>query len=163
KKDDTKTPDKPKDEVVSGDDITNLLPNESKAVLYFNNSGKEGVPAVLPDSNVADALFRNGAFDQDAFKNKFGFALNEIDTLVVAITPEQLNVQGKPDVKGWSFGVIRTKTVVNEKTLSGLNLTSKGKIEGFEYFEIKADLDPFSVALFKNFKVKPTTLHFYDP
>src|SRR5205814_1160576 len=31
---------------VAGDNITNLLPNETKAILYFNNSGQEGVPAI---------------------------------------------------------------------------------------------------------------------
>ncbi|MBI1913914.1 MAG: hypothetical protein HYS12_04145 [Planctomycetes bacterium] len=135
------------------DNLTNLLPNDSQAVLYFNNSGKDGVPPVLPNSNLADALFTNGAFDPAAFRSKFGFLPGDIDLLILAINIE----------RGWSFGVIRTKTAVTKDTLAGLNLEPmKAKIQDFEYFRIKVDLDPLGVALFKNLKIKPTTLHLYD-
>jgi hypothetical protein len=130
--------------------VTNLLPNDTEAVLDARMDKVLG-------SALGQAAFdsRNGAFSAAAFQQKFGFPLESVDRLLAAANA----------TNGWNFNVIHTNKGVDRdklKTSLALAKGAKSPIEGREYFVIKGDLDPFSNYFLKGQAERPMGLYVHD-
>ena len=134
----------PKGLAESGINITNLLPNDAQAVLFFNNTGNRGVPKVIPDSTLGTALFgAPGSFDAAAFSRLFGFDPGDMRQLALAFNETNHSI----------FAVVSVPPLEpakrKEDLTRRLQLEPATKVREHEYFLLKADPDPLTVALFK--------------
>jgi hypothetical protein len=130
-------------------DVTNLLPNDTEAVISVN------VPRAL-ESDLRRVFLdvRNGApggFSLEAFGNTFGIPADDIRRLLLASNATD----------GWEFGVISTLRSINLEDLKkrlALQPAPSGPIKGQEFFLIPGDLDGLSSFLFKR-QAKPLALY----
>jgi Protein of unknown function (DUF1559) len=147
----------PKGIADSGINITNLLPNDAQAVLFFNNTAEKGVPRVVPDSTLGTALFgAPGSFDAAAFSALFGFEPGDVRQLALAFNEANNSV----------FAVVSIPPLEparrKEDLTRRLQLEPGAKVKEHEYFLLKAHPDPLTVALFKKLSSRQTALHIYD-
>ncbi|HXG12756.1 MAG TPA: DUF1559 domain-containing protein, partial [Gemmataceae bacterium] len=137
-REDNQKPEQPQKAEVG--DPTNLLPNDTEAVISAN------VPRAI-NTILWRILFdvrdgTPGGFSQEAFAKKFGFGVDDVKRLVLA----------NNDSEGWQFSVIRTGRAIRLDDLkSGLGLKPgpNSPIQGLEYYLVGGDLDALGTFLFK--------------
>jgi hypothetical protein len=139
------------------EDITNLLPNDTQAVVSVPLNRVRG-------SALRQAALENpGTFQPEAFRATFGFPLDNVERVVIAANFD----------KGWIFSVVRTNEPISEGPLvSRLQGQREAPIKGQAYYKIAGTLDSVSNLLFKaaqprdSFLLHPLdsrTLVFADP
>jgi hypothetical protein len=112
-------------------DISNLLPNDSQAVVNYNIDK-------LLSSSVKHAAFRPGAFSEQQFTRTFGFPIDGVTRVVQAFSGDQKTV----------FSVMRTaKKYDRGKLTAGLLLEQQPAIKGLNYFKVKRPLDSLGTFL----------------
>src|SRR5207248_542130 len=154
KKGDDKKGEEKKPVVESNVDITNLLPNDADGVLLLNLKTDDPAQSFFPSSTLSSIVFnKQGGFNKDAFKEKFGFAPEAIKQAVVASSSKN----------AWAFSVLRVpEGVVKEQLVARLDLKPGPQKLDFEYFVTDSPLDELGTFLFKDQRNRTTAVHLYD-
>jgi uncharacterized protein (TIGR03067 family) len=115
-------------------DVSNLLPNDTEAVLDIP------IQRLLGTAFKQSAFTTPYAFSADAFRKTFGFPIENVDRIVTAANP----------AGDWIFSVVRTVQPVQKETLvDRLRLVPGGKVSDFDYYLIRRPLDNLSNLLLK--------------
>src|ERR1019366_7965961 len=121
-------------------DVSNLLPNDSEAVVNYQIDKLSG--SCFRDAALGTA----GAYSESAFKNTFGFPLHDAN----AKEGVQRVVTALNNSKHWVFTVLRTMKPINrEKLIAGLGLEALPPVNGLTVYSVKGDLDSLSNLLIK--------------
>jgi uncharacterized protein (TIGR03067 family) len=132
-----KTPDPEKDKPKPRQpDVTNLLPNDSQAVLNLP------LDHLLGNPKVSQAMVRTpGAFHEGAFQRVWGISPTDVSRVVLACNTEQKTV----------FSVMRTRSALKEdKIVAALQLKPEAPVAGQKYYLLTKPLDDLSTFLFQN-------------
>ncbi len=154
---DNKPPDKPAGPLDVGDTtaLTNLLPNESEAV--WDTNFEKLIQSPVGSQMLFDPKL---SFTKPAFEEKFGFSPDLIARHLQAVN----------FTRDWYFNIIKVRQQIDMAKLTETLQLERGPrnpIEGFEYFVVKGQLDPFSAYWFYEptrtkplglFKLDSTTL-----
>jgi hypothetical protein len=113
-------------------DITNLLPNETQAVVSINFDK-------LLTSSFKQVLLRTpGGFNPANFKRTFGFDVDDVSRIVMAVN------------KDWVFTVVRISKPIDAAALqTRLGMVGEKPVNALTYYTIKKDLDPLGNLLLK--------------
>lgn len=152
-KDDDKP--KPKQE-----DVTNLLPNDTHAVLNLP------LDHLLGNSKINQALVKTpGAFHEGSFQRVWGVPPGDVSRVVLACNTEKKTV----------FSVMRTRVALKEdQIVAALQLKPESPVAGQKYYLLTKPLDALSTFLLQNALRKlmmagsedqpaKVALHFMDP
>ncbi|HZY86356.1 MAG TPA: hypothetical protein VFE78_16100, partial [Gemmataceae bacterium] len=129
-------------------DVTNLLPNDTQAVLSVPTPRLLGSP-------LRRAAFGQGGFNEAHFRATLGVSLEEVRRVVMA-----LNL-----TDDWVFTVVRTTKPVDKKYLTArLRLSPEPPINNLQYFLVKGRLDSLSNLLFTGGRQRNAlAMHVVDP
>ncbi len=121
-------------------DISNLLPNDSEAVVNLQIDKLYG-------SGFRQAALRTpGAFNESAFKGVFGFPLHD----AAAKDGLQRVVSALNNSNHWVFTVLRTMKPFNkDQLITNLQLDAQPAVNGLTPYSVKRDLDSLSNLLVK--------------
>jgi hypothetical protein len=148
----TKDKDKAKDEkppaaTASAVDITNLLPNDTQAILSIPVKRLKGTP-------FRHAIGAPGAFNDHTFVDSFGIQVDDVAHILLGA-----NVQ-----KDWIFTVLSTSRPLDLEVLKrNLRLEETPAVHGLEAFRVSGELDGLSSLLVKaNLPRRGLMLHMVD-
>ncbi len=141
-------PAEPADPSLVAADISNLLPNDTEAVLDIP------VGRLLGTVLKQAAFATPNAFSAEAFGKTFGIPIEDVAKVVMARGPGG----------SWVFAAVRTARPVNKEALAaGLQLAPGPPINGLDYAIINRPLDSLSNFLLKgNLPRGPLALHLLD-
>jgi flagellar basal body-associated protein FliL len=141
------------------EDVTNLLPNDSQAVLNLP------LQQMFAHPRIKQALLHTpGAFSEAAFQRIWGVGPNDVQRVVLAYNTEKKTV----------FSVMRTKAALKEEQIvAALKLKPEAPVGGAKYYLLTRPLDTLSMfllhdamplMLFGNTGLREkVALHFIDP
>ncbi len=120
-------------------DITNLLPNETGAVVSFR------MDKILGKSSIHVPLLETpGGFTTTSFQKVFGFPVENVQRIVYGL----IRRPASTDVE--LLAVMRTTgRIKREELKKNLKLVPQSPINGLEYFEVTGRLDPLSTFLLR--------------
>src|SRR5262249_46150058 len=139
----TAGPDQPKPAetipLIKGLDITNLLPNDIRAVVSIQ------MDKVLASSLNRAALLTRGAFNPDDFERAYGFTIDNVQGILVGLTENNNGV----------FTVVRTAKPYDRKLLrERLDLAPEPPVNALEFFTVRNGLDAFSNLVIKGHRTR---------
>ncbi len=118
---------------VKVEEITNLLPNETKAVVSLQ------VERIV-ETEIKSQSTEPGAFNRNGFQHTFGFSIEDVQRIVQASDPDE----------GWVFSVMRMIRPVLKADLSRqLALQPQTPINGMEWYTVGRPLDGLANLLLK--------------
>jgi hypothetical protein len=113
-------------------DISNLLPNDTQAVVNLN------VDKIMGSSLNRAALDTPGAFNAAHFARNFGFPIEAVTRVVLGLNMQKRTV----------FSVMRTaKPYDRDKLIASLQLDKMPPVKGLDYFRVKRSLDSLGTLL----------------
>jgi hypothetical protein len=113
-------------------DVSNLLPNDTQAVVNLN------IDKILGSSVNLAALGTPGAFNPTSFAQTFSFPLDALARVVLALNMDKRTV----------FSVLRTaKPYDRDRVMASLQLEPQTAVKGLNYFKVKRSLDSLGTFL----------------